>query len=189
MRSNFEPKSHTVALYTTFFIFLLSSRADCKTFLTEEQLFEIEILDHTDPEESKKILDIVFTSGKRINRKKMLVLLYKYFLDTTYDKINDIKFRQDQGGQMTDAEEDILVSAHLLENYIDGFIAQQNNLGRKIATELLDKGRFSEFTRKNHQKILKKLNDDIFNDPFALDPGIHHENLEEKEEDIFDIDL
>lgn len=191
MRSLTEPRNYRLVLSLAFFIFFFTNGARGKNFLTEKQLFEIEILDHTDPSESKKILDIVFNSHKsrKISKKKMLVLLYKYFLDTSYERIEAIKQRQDEGGHMSEEEEDILVSVHLLENYIDTVISEQNSLGRKIANELLSKDNFSKFTQKNHQKILRKLNDDIFNDPFALDPGIHHEDLEEKEEDMFDIDL
>jgi hypothetical protein len=76
---------------------------------------------------------------------------------------------------MSDDEEDILVNVHLIENYLEDIIQQRANFSKKLAMSLLDKEKFNKFTTQNHQKILKKLNDRIHDDPFVLDAGIHGE--------------
>lgn len=150
--------------------------------MSEKDLFAIEVLDHSKPEDRQKIFDIIFNSqihtggDARIDKKRMLVLLYKFLLEESYDHIEDIKKKQAKGKYMSDYEEDILVNVHLIENYLDNIIEQRANFSKKLAMSLLDKEKFNKFTSKNHQKILKKLNDQIHDDPFVLDAGIHGED-------------
>lgn len=106
----------------------------------------------------------------------MLVLLYKFLLEESFDHIEDIKKKQAKGKYMSDYEEDILVNVHLIENYLEDIIQQRANFTKKLAMSLLDKEKFNKFTTQNHQKILKKLNDRIHDDPFVLDAGIHGED-------------
>jgi predicted metal-binding protein len=80
----------------------------------------------------------------------MLVLLYKFLLEESYDHIEDIKKKQAKGKYMSDYEEDILVNVHLIENYLDNIIEQRANFSKKLAMSLLDKEKFNKFTSKNH---------------------------------------
>lgn len=149
--------------------------------MSEKDLFAIEVLDHSKPEDRQKIFNIIFNSqmkqggDQRIDKKRMLVLLYKFLLDESYDHIEDIKEKQAKGKYMSSDEEDILVNVHLIEDYLEDIIQQRANFSKKLAMSLLDKEKFNKFTSQNHQKILKKLNDQIHDDPFVLDAGIHGE--------------
>jgi len=64
--------------------------------MSEKDLFAIEVLDHSDPEDRQKIFNLIFNSeiknggDKGIDKKRMLVLLYKFLLDESYDHIEDI---------------------------------------------------------------------------------------------------
>lgn len=149
--------------------------------MSEKDLFAVEVLDHSKPEDRQKIFDIIFNSQIKsgqtgIDKKRMLVLLYKFLLEESFDHIEDIKRKQSKGKYMSDYEEDILVNVHLIENYLEDIIQQRANFTKKLAMSLLDKEKFNKFTTQNHQKILKKLNDRIHDDPFVLDAGIHGED-------------
>jgi hypothetical protein len=64
--------------------------------MSEKDMFAIEVLDHSKPEDRQKIFDIIFNNEMRrgadhgIDKKRMLVLLYKFLLDESYDHIEDI---------------------------------------------------------------------------------------------------
>lgn len=159
-----------------------------RNFFTEKELFHIEILDHSKPEERKKIFDMVFNSKNSINKKKTLLLLYKFFLDESLENIQEIKKKQKRGKFMTEAEEDILVNVHLLEKYLDTMKTGENGeYPQKLVLSLLDKETFNAFLTGNFKQILKDLNDRVFNNPFVLDAGIHHEHDEDDQILRFDL--
>lgn len=68
-----------------------------KNFLTEKELFSIEVLDHSKPEDRQKIFEIIFSSQSnstedpKINKKRMLVLLYKFLLDESFERVQEIE--------------------------------------------------------------------------------------------------
>jgi NTP pyrophosphatase (non-canonical NTP hydrolase) len=150
--------------------------------MSEKDLFAIEVLDHNKPEDRQKILDIIFNGemekndDPKINKKRMLVLLYKFLLEESYEHVAEIKRKQMRGKYMNRYEEDVLVNVHLIENYLEGVIEQRANFSKKLAMSLIDKEKFNKFTSQNHSKILEQLNDAMHNDPFILDAGIHGEH-------------
>ena len=156
--------------------------------MSERDLFAIEVLDHEKQEDRHKIFDIIFNSSSvnnngdpKINKIRMLVLLYKFFLEESYDRVQEVKQKQAKGKRMSRYEEDILVNAHLIENYLEDVIQQKINFGKKLAMSLLDKDKFNRFTTQNHNKIMEHLNDQIHDDPFVLDAGVHgdhHMNID-----------
>ena len=150
-----------------------SAKTTPKPFISEKDMFAIEVLDRNKPEDRQKIFNIIFnsdggakaSSDQKINKKRMLVLLYKFLLDESYDHITDIVKKQKRGKKMTNYEQEILVNVHLIQNYLDDVIAQRASFSKSLAMSLIDKEKFFKYTSTNHQKILKDLNDKIHDDP------------------------
>lgn len=127
-----------------------------KNFLTEKELFSIEVLDHSKPEDRQKIFEIIFSSQSnssedpKINKKRMLVLLYKFLLDESFERVQEIERKQRRGRHLNREEEDVLVNVHLIDTYLEDVIEQRANFSKKLAMMLIDKSKFKEYTKKNH---------------------------------------
>ena len=72
----------------------------------------------------------------------MLVLLYKFLLDESYDHVQEIERKQTKGRHLNKEEEEILVNVHLIDNYLESVIEQRANFSKKLAMDLIDKSKF-----------------------------------------------
>ena len=154
--------------------------------LSKRDLFEISVLDPNNRKDKKKILKIVFGNKNEanINKQKILVLAYKLLINKTYKEVKAIYKKQENGKFMTEEEEDVLVNAHIVKEYLlNYFHGHVMKYSQKQIQDILDKKKFETFMYENHNAILKKINDQIFNNPNVLDAGIH---FDEKK---FNIDL
>lgn len=151
-----------------------------EVFLTERELFEIDLLDPSKQEHREKIISTLLNKNKnKIGIKGIQLLAYKFLLEEDYDHVQTLKKKQSEGKGMKKGDEEILVNVFIVDHYLQDTLKGKLEFERGDIGEILDKEKFLNYTHLNVGEFLAKAKKEVLEHPIAIDESEFYDDFDD----------
>lgn len=138
-------------------------------YLTEREMFEIEILDSENPADRRNAITVAFRKRGTIKMETLEVIAYKLLIDENVDHVAKLKSKQKKGKEMSKEEEDSLVNIYMVDHYLEEIVGKRTEFGRDFVEGVLAQGKFIQYVHGSADNMLFKVRDEVLRHPIAFD--------------------